>query len=127
MLGEILLPVLEALTPVFEALAIGMAYVINVIIGVANTVISLINLIPSVNIPAMNYIDIAKLKEGFENTEESGYSSGSTTAGWNQPITNNFTITFTGNTVLDTDDKSLEVLSDRLISYWKDKGVKVFA
>lgn len=127
MLGEILLPVVEALTPVFEALAIGMAYVINVIIGVANTVISLINLIPSVNIPAMNYIDIAKLKEGFENTEESGYSSGSTTAGWNQPITNNFTITFTGNTVLDTDDKSLEVLSDRLISYWKDKGVKVFA
>ena len=100
---------------------------INVIIGVANMVISLINLIPSVNIPTMNYIDIAKLKEGFSAGQEESEYSNETTAGWNQPITNNFTITFTGNTILDTDDKSLEVLSDALIRYWKDKGVKVFA
>lgn len=127
MLGEILLPVVEALTPIFEALAIGLAYVINVIIGVANMVISLINLIPSVNIPTMNYIDIAKLKEGFSAGQGESEYSNETTAGWNQPITNNFTITFTGNTILDTDDRSLEVLSDALIRYWKDKGVKVFA
>jgi len=127
LLGEILLPVVEALTPIFEALAIGLAYVINVIIGVANAVISLVNLIPSVNIPTINYIDIAKLKEGFASEQEESEYSNETTAGWNQPITNNFAITFTGNTILDTDDKSLEVLSDALIRYWKDKGVKVFA
>ncbi|HQQ66358.1 MAG TPA: hypothetical protein PLO55_09480, partial [Thermotogota bacterium] len=126
-LGEILLPIVEALMPVFEALAVGLAYVVNAIIGLINGVISLINMIPYVNIPLLKYIDIGKLTSGMGNSEEEEEASGSTAAGWHQPITNNFTITFTGNTVLDTDDKSLETLSDALIRYWKDKGVKVFA
>jgi len=122
-LGEVLLPIIEALLPLFQALAYGLAMVVNVFIGLINGVIMLLNALPFVNIPLLNFIDLSKLEPGSYDEDED--YPGSTTAGWNQPITNNFEIVFTGNTILDSDDESVERLADALVRYWRDRGVKV--
>jgi len=97
--------------------------VVNVFIGLINGVIMLLNALPFVNIPLLNFIDLSKLEPGSYDEDED--YPGSTTAGWNQPITNNFEIVFTGNTILDSDDESVERLADALVRYWRDRGVKV--
>lgn len=116
-LGRVLIPVVQALVPVAIALANTLKNVINFVIDAINTAISIINLLPMINIPLLS-----KIGETRFGSEEDSMSN---TAGWHQPVTNNFNVTFTGNTILDTDDEAMKVLWEKFLRYAREHGQEV--
>ena len=116
-LGRVLIPVIEFLIPVIEALAAAVKGVINFVIDAINIAIDILNFIPFVNLEKLSRL-------GELEQPEPEYEGGNL-AGWHQPITNNFNVTFTGNTVLDTDDRAMKELWDKMIRYAKEHGIEV--
>jgi hypothetical protein len=116
-LGRGLIPVIEFLIPVIEALAAAVKGVINFVIDAINIAIDILNFIPFVNLEKLSRL-------GELEQPEPEYDDGNM-AGWHQPITNNFNVTFTGNTVLDTDDRAMKELWDKMIRYAKEHGIEV--
>jgi hypothetical protein len=96
-IGRLLIPAVELLIPVVEGFAI----------AIKNTI---------------NLEKLARL--GDIEQPEPEYESGNM-AGWHQPVTNNFDVTFTGNTILDTDDEAMKQLWDKMIRYAKEHGIEV--
>ncbi|NLT46004.1 MAG: hypothetical protein GXX80_10920 [Thermotogaceae bacterium] len=116
-LGRVLIPVIEFLIPVIEALAAAVKGVINFVIDAINVAIDILNMIPFVNLEKLSRLgDLEQPEPEYE---------GGNLAGWHQPVTNNFNVTFTGNTVLDTDDEAMKQLWEKFLRYAREHGVEV--
>lgn len=116
-LGRVLIPVIEFLIPVIEALAAAVKGVINFVIDAINVAIDILNMIPFVNLEKLSRLGDLEQPEPEHN--------GGNLAGWHQPVTNNFNVTFTGNTVLDTDDEAMKQLWEKFLRYAREHGVEV--
>ncbi len=114
LIGKALIPVVQFLAKVFE----GVAYIIA---GVWNALASVLNVMLGwlgVAIPMINF------GESWEG-QETETDEMSNTAGWHQPINNTFNVTFTGNTVLDTDDEAMELLASKFLQYCREHDIEV--
>jgi len=114
-IGKALIPVVEALMPVFAGLA-------NIIAGIWNAFATVINVMLGwlgVNIPTINF------DESWEEEEDQTLSDMTNTAGYHQPIQNTFNTTFTGNTVLDTDDEAMGKFAEKFLQYVREHDIEV--
>jgi len=113
-IGKALIPVVKALIPVFEAVA-------NIVAAIWNAIASELNLILGLfgkTIPLINFQD------SWEE-EQSTPSDMTNTAGYHQPVYNTFNVTFTGNTVLDSDDEAMETLAGKFLQYCREHDIEV--
>lgn len=115
-IGKALIPVIEALIPVFTGLAYIVAGIWNALASVLNMILGIFG----VAIPLINFQD------SWEE-EQSTPSDMTNTAGYHQPVYNTFNVTFTGNTVLDSDDEAMETLAEKFLQYCREHDIEVVA
>jgi hypothetical protein len=116
LIGKALIPVVQFLAKVFEGVAYFIAGIWNALASVLNAVLGWLG----VNLPM---IDFGKSWEEEQQSQTPDEMTNS--AGWHQPVNNNFNVTFTGNTILDTDDEAMETLVTKFMQYVKEHDIEV--
>jgi len=114
-IGKALIPVVEALIPVFTGLAYFVANIWNAIATVLNMVLGIFG----VQIKTINF------DKSYEEEQSQTLSDMTNTAGYHQPIQNTFNTTFTGNTVLDTDDEAMGKFAEKFLQYVREHDIEV--
>ncbi len=111
LIGRAIVPVLENLEPIIVGIAVVFAHIWNIFASIFGFL-------------GFKKIDIDKLKDpppGEDPEEMKGV------AGNNQPVTNNWNVSFEGNTIIDTDDESMKLMAEKFKQYVLDHGgVEVF-
>ncbi len=115
LIGRAIVPVLESLEPVIAGIAEAFAVFWNILAGIISFFsFGLIN---------FGQIDIDKLK----GDPDKNHDDLEGTAGNNQPVTNNYNVSFEGNTIIDTDDEAMKLIAEKFKQYVQDHGgVEVF-
>jgi len=140
-MGAMLIPVFEFLIPVVEAFAKLLAKVILFIAPLINLVIGVLNgfigALRSINlfgyqpfkdlkdIGTINTVQLADFANGTaptSNPSQTPVEGMSNQAASNQTITNTYSVTFTGNTVLDVDDEAMKTLVKKFKQYVGEHG-----
>ncbi len=63
--------------------------------------------------------------KSYEEEQSQTPSDMTNTAGYHQPIQNTFNTTFTGNTVLDTDDEAMGKFAEKFLQYVREHDIEV--
>ncbi len=114
-IGKALIPVVEALIPVFTGLAYFVAGIWKAIATVLNMVLGIFG----VQLKTINF------DESWKEEQNQTPSDMTNTAGYHQPIQNTFNTTFTGNTVLDTDDEAMGKFAEKFLQYIREHDIEV--
>lgn len=140
-MGAMLIPVFEFLIPVVEAFAkllakviLFIAPLINLVIGVLNGFIGALRSInlfgyqPFKDLKDISTINTVQLEDFANGTAPTSNPSQTPVEGMsnqaasNQTITNTYSVTFTGNTVLDVDDEAMKTLVKKFKQYVGEHG-----